>query len=158
MLVISASAPSCNACSGKSSLNPKCPPQAASIITGTDFLWAAPIRGPRSEIVPKYPGSVSKIAMGFCASARSTSDSGIPIGNPVDWSMSGDIQIGSRSAKTRALKIDLCAVLDNATLSPGSPNARTIAWLACVEPPVENRAKSAPHRSAANCSALFNVP
>ena len=83
-----------------------------------------------SEIVPKYPGSVSNNAIGFWPSTRSNSAKVIPIGTPVAASISGDNQIGSRPAKTSALSTERCAVRLNATLSPGLPSARITAWFA----------------------------
>ncbi|CAB5055524.1 unannotated protein [freshwater metagenome] len=68
--------------------------------------------------------------------------------------MSGVSQIGSRPARTKALKTERCAVRESATLSPGLPSAKMIAWFAWVEPPVENRAQSAFHNVAARASAL----
>ena len=59
------------------------------------------------------------MAIGFSARALCNSVTAIPIGTPVALSISGLIQIGSRPASTRALKTDLCAVRETATLSPG---------------------------------------
>ena len=81
----------------------------------------------------------------------------MPIGTPVAASISGDSHKGSSPAKTSALRTERCAVRLKATLSPGFPSARITAWFACVEPPVENRAKSAPQNSAASDSALTNT-
>ena len=65
--------------------------------------------------------------MGFSLSARCNSVTAIPIGTPVALSSSGFIQIGSRPAKTNALKTERCAVRETATLSPGFPSARMTA-------------------------------
>ncbi len=81
----------------------------------------------------------------------------IPVGTPVATSICGDNQMGSNPANTSALRIERCAVRESATLSPGFPRAKIIAWLACVEPPVEKRAKSAFHNVAARASAFFNI-
>ena len=62
------------------------------------------------------------------------------MGTPVALSISGLIQIGSNPAKTSALRTERCAVRETATLSPGFPKAKMIAWFACVDPPVEKRA------------------
>ena len=52
-LVTKTSAPSCKQFFGNSLLNPKWPPHAASITTGTDWAWAASMTGSRSDSVPK---------------------------------------------------------------------------------------------------------
>ena len=51
----------------------------------------------------------------------------MPIGTPVAWSISGASQIGSKPARTSALKTDRWAVLETAIFSPGFPSAKMIA-------------------------------
>ena len=99
-------------------------------MTGTSTACAASISAGRSEIVPRYPGSVRRTAMGFSLSARLSSLTPIPIGTPVAPSISGDIQMGSSPASTSALNTERCAVRETATLSPGFPRAKMIAWFA----------------------------
>ena len=99
-------------------------------MTGIEFACAIFTSAAISESVPRYPGSVSKSAMGFSGSTRSNSPTGIPIGTPVSESISGESHSGSRPAKTSALKTERCAVRLIATLSPGFPSARITAWFA----------------------------
>ena len=96
-------------------------------MTGIECECADVTSAPISESVPRYPGSVSKSAIGFWGSTRSNSESGIPSGTPVAESISGVSQSGSRPARTSALKTDRCAVRLSATLSPGFPSARITA-------------------------------
>ena len=123
MLVINASAPMAKQCAGTNGEKPKWPPQAASTMTGIECSCAALMSAGRSDNVPKYPGSVNKSAIGFWSIIFSNSLTGIPMGTPVAASISGDNQIGSKPAKTSALKTERCAVRESATLSPGFPRA-----------------------------------
>ena len=75
-------------------------------MTGTLCACASLISAGRSESVPRYPGSVSNTAIGFSSNALASSAASIPIGTPVATSISGDIQIGSRPARTSALKTE----------------------------------------------------
>ena len=126
-------------------------------MTGIACECAVRIRACRSESVPRYPGSVKSRATGPCSTIFSNSATEVPVGTPVAVSIWGESHIGSNPAKTSALNTERCALRVSATLSPGFPRAKMMAWLAWVDPPVEKRAYCAPHSVAARPSAFFKV-
>ena len=159
-LVTSASAPAASACGGSDGWNPRCAPHAASTTRGMPCACATAASAPTSPTVPTYEGSPTNTARasGAVASAASRAAAVTPTGSPCDGSTAGRTHTGSSPASTSPSSIDRCSVRATTTRSPGRPTARARAWLPWVEPPTENRQRSAPHRRAARDSASATTP